>query len=246
MDRREDNRWVVAGAMGAAVLGVALIPLRDLTPAGNLAFPFLLLTIVMAELGGGMAVVATAVTSALSLDFFLTRPYFSFAIAEKHDALAFLGLAVCGLTVAGFRSWRARRRGPGEQALHLDLLRTIIERAGEGEPIATTLEHLRRELPLAAVEVRDVEDRLLAGDGDASGIPEAAFEPEIYHSVDERGPLEVGLPIPFPTAGARLPLHFRDRRVGWLDVWGNGAPASPDARRTLVDAARVLAIALSR
>ena len=35
--------------------------------------------------------------SALSLDFFLTQPYLHLAIADKHDLIASLGLAGCGL-----------------------------------------------------------------------------------------------------------------------------------------------------
>ena len=47
---------------------------------------------------------------ALSLDFFLTRPYLRLAIEDKHDVIAFAGLAVCGLIVASL----ARDRRPSE------------------------------------------------------------------------------------------------------------------------------------
>ena len=113
--QEDDIRLVLLGTLGAVALGVLMIPLRKLTPAANLVFPFLLLTIAIAELGGAMPVVGTALTSALSLDFFLTRPYLTFAIDDKHDAVAFTGLAVCGLTVAGFRTWRARRRAAAQR-----------------------------------------------------------------------------------------------------------------------------------
>ena len=74
---RQDSEtlWIAIGALGAMALGVALIPLRTLTSASNLAFGFLALTIVVAELGGRTAGLATAVVSALSLNFFLTEPY---------------------------------------------------------------------------------------------------------------------------------------------------------------------------
>jgi hypothetical protein len=36
------------------------------------------------------------------------------------------------------------------------------------------------------------------------------------------------------------------RQVGWLDVWGNGKPASAQARRTLSGVARLLAVILAR
>src|SRR5262249_32416621 len=74
---RQDSEslWIALGPFGAMVLGVALIPLRGITPASTLAFAFLALTIVVAEIGGRRAGLSTAVVSALSLNFFLTAPY---------------------------------------------------------------------------------------------------------------------------------------------------------------------------
>lgn len=88
--------WI-GGPLAAVVLGACLIPLRELTPAANLTFAFVALTIVVAQFGGRGMGIATAVASAVSLDFFLTRPYFRLAIEDKHDVVAFLGLAACGI-----------------------------------------------------------------------------------------------------------------------------------------------------
>lgn len=248
---RDDTRLVAAGALGAVALGAALIPLRAVTPAGNLTFPFLLLTIAIAELGGTLPVVATALMSAFSLDFFLTQPYLTFAITDKHDALAFTGLTVCGLTVAGFRSWRSRRvPPPSEEALHLDLLRTVLEELGSGASrqaaLAACLREVRQALPLRALAVRDAGDAVLAAEGDTRGeaTPGVVLETQTFHVKDERGPSILGPSLPLPPTGARLPLQFEDRRVGWLEVWGDGAPASAETRRTLLDVARLLSAAL--
>jgi hypothetical protein len=94
---RGDLVYWVGGPLAALVLGACLIPLRDLTPAANLTFAFVALTIVVAQFGGRAVGIATAVASAISLDFFLTRPYFRLAIEDKHDVVAFLGLAACGV-----------------------------------------------------------------------------------------------------------------------------------------------------
>jgi hypothetical protein len=40
-------------------------------------------------------------------------------------------------------------------------------------------------------------------------------------------------------------LRFEDRHLGWLDVWGNGRPASGQARRGLSDLARIVALLLA-
>jgi hypothetical protein len=95
-DRSTLVYWI-GGPVAAVVMGACLVPLRDLTPAANLTFAFVALTIVVAQFGGRAVGVATAVASAVSMDFFLTRPYFRLAIEDKHDAVAFLGLAACGI-----------------------------------------------------------------------------------------------------------------------------------------------------
>ncbi|HEX5041432.1 MAG TPA: DUF4118 domain-containing protein [Candidatus Polarisedimenticolaceae bacterium] len=247
----DDTRLILLGAGGAVALGAALIPLRELTPAANLAFPFLLLTILIAEMGGTMPVVGTALASAMSLDFFLTQPYLTFAISDKHDALAFTGLVVCGLTVAGFRSRRARRvLPPSEEALHLDLLRTVAQRLGSREPaadsLAACLQDVLRQLPLAGVAVRGPSGAVLASQGRLGSAAENLLQADAWHTVDEGGPHMQGPAVPLPEEGARVPLQFRERQVGWLEVWGNGVPASADTRRTLVDVSRLLAAALAR
>ena len=51
----QDDRgavWFVIGVGAAIALGVALTPLRTLVPASTLAFVFIALTIVVAEMGG--------------------------------------------------------------------------------------------------------------------------------------------------------------------------------------------------
>jgi K+-sensing histidine kinase KdpD len=102
--------YMGAGPIAAIVLGGLLVPARGFTSASNFTFLFLALTIVAAEYGGRGAALATAVASALSLDFFLTQPYLHLEIADKHDLIATLGMAGCGLLVASFASSRGRER----------------------------------------------------------------------------------------------------------------------------------------
>src|SRR5712691_12701510 len=108
--RREGGSlvWLVAGGVGSMALGIALIPLRTLTAASNLAFVFLAFTIVVAELGGRQAALVTAVVSAMSLNFFLTEPYLTLTISRPDDVIAFLALAACGLIAAAFGTRRER------------------------------------------------------------------------------------------------------------------------------------------
>ena len=108
---RETDRatvWLVLGVSGAIALGSVLVPLRGIVSASNLAFVFVILTIVVAEMGGRAAGLTAALVSAMSLNFFLTRPYLSLAIERTDDAVAFLALAVCGLIAAAFGRRRVR------------------------------------------------------------------------------------------------------------------------------------------
>src|SRR5574341_783941 len=102
MPNEQTRLWIVAGAVGSMALGVALIPLRQLTSASNLAFVFLAFTVIVAEFGGRTAALVTAVMSAISLNFFLTEPYLTLTISKPDDLVAFLALAACGLIAAAF------------------------------------------------------------------------------------------------------------------------------------------------
>jgi hypothetical protein len=129
-DRNEVLPWI-GGPVAAVVLGVCLIPLRELTVSANLSFAFVALTIVVAQLAGRAVGVTTAVASALSLDFFLTRPYFQLAIEDKHDVIAFLGLGACGIIASAMGHHRAEPRPDVEPEdsrfaeLHLQYLRSL-------------------------------------------------------------------------------------------------------------------------
>jgi two-component system, OmpR family, sensor histidine kinase KdpD len=99
--------WFVIGVGGAVALGVILTSVRSVVSASNLAFVFIALTIVVAEMGGRGPGLATALVSALSLNFFLTEPYMSLEIHKPGDLGAFLALAACGLVAAAFGKRRA-------------------------------------------------------------------------------------------------------------------------------------------
>lgn len=110
MKPRVDRTFYLSlGPFAAILLGMALIPLREAVIASNFTFPFIILTIFVAEYGGRPAAIATALVSALSLDFFLTKPYLRLTMEGKHDITAFLGMAACGLVAAALAERRSRR-----------------------------------------------------------------------------------------------------------------------------------------
>lgn len=250
MEEDDDNLiYLGIGPLAAVILGMALVPLRDLTTASNFTFVFLVLTIVVAELGGRWAAVATALCSALSLDFFLTRPYLRLTIEGKHDVIAFVGLAVCGLVAAVLGSKRGERIAARKDLELLHSALSQLDGAGPVEPRLTrVLNASRAALLVAADVVRDDRGQLEAASerAHARPVPAVILEPEILLSP---GTAARDLPrrgLPLSTEGGRLPLVAGNRLVGWLDLWGTGAPASVSSRRTLSDVGRLMAVLLAQ
>ncbi len=251
MTESQDESLLFAGLgpIVAVLLGITLIPLREVTTASNLTFAFLALVIVVAELGGRWAAVATAVSSALSLNFFLTKPYLRLTIHNRDDVIAFVGLAVCGLIAASFGSRGPRMRAAAAARKQLELLHAIasqFELAGPVEPrLAGALERSRSVFPLAAVVVRDRDGHVLGSTDRGSGsrpIPQAALDLDTLLPPKTR-PSEVhrkGLPL--PTEGARVALVWANSQVGWLDIWGNGERAGVATRRAIGDFVRLISV----
>jgi hypothetical protein len=224
------------GAGGALLLGMALTPFRGLTPAANFTFLFMALTIVVAETGGRGAAIATALTSALSLDFFLTAPYQQLTIASKHDTIAFLGLAGCGLIVALFRGRRLTRT---LRVLHLELVDKIlagVEGGGAlGPATGAVLESCLAVLPIAGLVVRDPREDTLISVGRVQGRPTPG--------ATLRGDLPTQATL--PADGLRFPLVAGGQAVGSLDVFGEGGVLRPGERALLAAVARALAARLA-
>jgi hypothetical protein len=251
-DDSETLFYLGAGPLAAILLGMALVPLRGLTTASNLSFAFMALTIVVAELGGRGAAVATAVVSALTLDFFLTQPYMRLTIEDKHDVIAFLGLGVCGLIAAALGSHRGERiatlRAVEKQR---DLLRSALrdwDGVAAGVRLAAILRRAREVFPLAGAVIRDDRGLVVASADPADALrplPQQVLQPDTLLAAAASDHTALGWSLPLPEAGGRVALLAGERTVGWLDVWSDGTPASVDARRGLTDLARLLTVLIA-
>jgi K+-sensing histidine kinase KdpD len=251
-DESERLFYLGVGPLAAILLGVALIPLRGYTTASNFTFLFLALIIVIAEFGGRWAAVATALSSALSLDFFLTKPYLRLSIEDKNDIIAFTGLAICGLIAAAFGSYRGERIAAlSADRKRLDLLHRVLANWKGAAPVDSQLFEILRALqevfPLAAAVVRDERGQVLASydpEDQARSEPEVLLDSDTLLPAGSRAGLEEqGLAL--PERGGRIPLFAGNRWLGGLEVWGNGLSASDESRRALSDVARLLAVLLA-
>ncbi len=226
---------IAFGGLGAIGLGAALVPLRESVSACNLAFVFLAWTIVIAEMGGRAAALLTALLSALSLNFFLTRPYLSLQIHDPGDIIAFLALAGCGLIAALF----GRRRQASEVAAGRahGALATVrrAERALERDvPHAARLgavaDELRESLGLRAVALRGprgVTAAVSPADFVSPPAPPLLLEPDSLIPEGDDGSdstllVRMGARgLRLPETGGRLSLRHAGKEVGTLDLWAD-------------------------
>jgi two-component system, OmpR family, sensor histidine kinase KdpD len=238
--------WFVTGVAGAVALGFALTSLRTAATASTLAFVFIALTIVVAEMGGRGPGLATAVVSAFSLNFFLTEPYLSLEIDKPGDVAAFVALTACGLIAAAFGKRRVRTAAQASEArgdlrILADTAVSLLGRA----PIEQILEDLRRFFGLGGIVLRRTDDRLVA----AAPASHASLAPPpteldaatlvgsdvLVHRLGRAG-------FRLPDRGGRLRLSGRDPM--FLDLWeGNPEGLSLDQRRALTVAAMMIALA---
>jgi K+-sensing histidine kinase KdpD len=241
-DLENETLFYVSGGPALAILlGMALVPLRESTSASNLTFAFIVLTIAVGEFGGRWPALATALASALSLNFFLTRPYLTLAIHHDEDLIAFVGLALSGLVAASFSSDRGRRIAHlGESQRHFQLLRRVLASLHPSETLesqlAEALRACRDALPLSGAVLRNPRGYVLASSDDQAALRPLPDQP--------LRPAPSRVERALPERGARIPLALGERQLGWLDVWGDGRPASAEARRTLADLAKAVALVL--
>jgi thiamine transporter ThiT len=242
--------WIPVGILGAIGLGVALVPLRSLTSASNLAFVFIAFTIVVAEFGGRAAALAAALVSAMSLNFFLTEPYLTLAMSKTDDVVAFCAMAVCGLIAAAFGTRRERSSLAATRARDdLEALRRVVTHLQMGTPLDAVLEELRAAFGLGRLVLRGADERVLARAPDGSARPPVADTElnletlfaagEARYQFGRRG-------LRLPEGGGRVRLPGEGGNL-CLDLWeGDARGLDQDARRTLAIAASVIAITASR
>ena len=249
MSREGTGLSLATGVLGAITLGVVLIPVRTLTAASNLAFVFLLLTIVIAELGGRAAAVATALVSAMSLNFFLIEPYLTLAISKSDDIIAFVALAVCGLVAAAFGRRRARAaKAISRSRRDLDTLQRMVRQLEAGAPLQDVLHELRHAFRLGRLVLRDAGEGMVAASPSDPGtppIPDVKLQPDTLLAQGE-SEHELGTGgFRLPGGGGRLPL--KTARGMSLDIWeGNREGLGLEERQALSIAASMLGLWLVR
>ena len=224
----EGVAWAAAGLGGSLLIGVAIEPFRSTVGLENVALGYLLVVVVAAAVGGRAAGLISALSAALSYDFFLTTPYHSLRIDSVAQVITVALLFGTGLVAS--LAGRARRRQTVEadtQAGIIRLLNAITRATAAGESsdrlaaegIYTLLDAsrvvIRRGLPDYEVVVADV------------GEPEAPLDADGLTQLDAEGHILDGRLRPptgpvvrwvRPSQGAILQLVQHRQPVGRLIV----------------------------
>jgi K+-sensing histidine kinase KdpD len=241
--------WMIIGALGAVLLGAVLIPLRQITSASNLAFAFLIFTIIVAELGGRGAALLTALLSAISLNFFLTQPYLTLTIHHRDDIIAFFALVLAGLIAAAFGKKREQWSETAERATEkLDYLTELINQLRKEKPLEEILEKMQQIFGIGMVVLRDEKQNIVAAvpPGSSPSIPKTDLNIISLFPSGETTHRYGGKGFRLPEGGGRL--NFKtDRGSFTFDLW-EGDPQGLDIEmgRTLAIAALILVLHLSR
>ncbi len=249
MQEKEDSRvWMFAGALGAVLISLALIPLRAYTAASNLAFVFLAFTIVVAELGGRAPAIITALVSALSLNFFLTEPYLTLRINKADDLIAFFALIVCGLIAAAFgRRRRSLSENLGQAGRELNVLTRVVDQLSNQISAEDILHDLKRSFHLGSMALRDEGGKIVAAVPDSPpGIAQTQLTPETLFPTDGTRHRLGSRGFRLPEDGGRVSLKT-DRGLLSLDLWeGDSQGFLPEESRTLAAAVYLLLLDLAR
>jgi hypothetical protein len=148
---------MLAAVVAPLACASLLISLRGrLDPADN-ALILVVVIVAVASTGRRMAAVVAAISSALSFDFFLTRPYNSFRITRHADLITGILLLVLGTAVGEIAArGRNHRLAAWQSRSEVASIHSVTELAASGrEPrvlIAAAADELRSLLLLRGCE----------------------------------------------------------------------------------------------
>jgi Domain of unknown function (DUF4118) len=145
----------VIGGIGPIAVAALLVPLRQELDNTNLALALVVVVVVAALAGGRGAGALAAIVSAMSYDFFLTKPYLSLSIDHADDVETTIFLLVIGLLVGEIvvrfrRTQRRAERGSSSIAQ----LHRVAELAAGGASVGELTRAVEQEL-MGLLDLRD-------------------------------------------------------------------------------------------
>ncbi|MEU2828062.1 DUF4118 domain-containing protein [Streptomyces lavendulae] len=145
--RLRDRIALAAGLVIPFLVALALVPFRTDLSATNEALILVVAIVAVAAMGSRTAGALAALSAAAWFDFFLTRPYQQFAIADGDEVQTAVLLLVVGLIVSQL-AVRARRLQAVvvTDSAHLSSLQGTARLVEDGGSPEAVVEYVRREL----------------------------------------------------------------------------------------------------
>ena len=134
--------WILLAAVAIPIAtALALTPGRGHLDTADNALILVVVIVAVASTGRRLAAGVAALVSALSFDFFLTRPYGSFRITRDQDLITELLLLVVGLAVGELAArGRTHRVAAADRTHELALLHSVTELAASGQDSRQVIE----------------------------------------------------------------------------------------------------------
>ena len=195
------------GAVAPLALAAALVPARQSFVGTAAALALVAVVAAIAILGSRLAGFLASVSSALSFDFFLTRPYQRFAISHRSDLETTISLFVVGLIVTELAARvRHHRRVAAEEADYIALIHDLGEMVAQGAPAADVIERASNEL-IHLLHLRRCSY--------LPGVPESKRTTVQSHGEVVLGGLRWGIStMGLPGPELDLPIHHGGRTLG--------------------------------
>jgi K+-sensing histidine kinase KdpD len=199
---------IAIGGIGPILVAGALVGIRDSIANADVALLLVLVVVLAAVTGGWQAGAVGAVSSALSFDFFHTKPYLSLTMDSREDAITALLLLLVGISV-GVLAGRAReaRTAASYSSSEIARIHRIAELAAHGA-------HGEDVVFSAQTELREL-----------MGLVSCRFEapPHVYAlaTIERNGAVTgtsvrhyAGGQLELPREGAELPVLARGQQIG--------------------------------
>ncbi len=122
---RRRGAWLLA-ALVLPLLTLALLPFRNRLELASEMLGFLLVTVVVALVGGTWPAVATAIAASLVLNFFFTPPVHTWTIADPGNLVSLGVFLLVAMLVSGAVDLAARRTQQAAEAAAAARLRTAL------------------------------------------------------------------------------------------------------------------------
>jgi hypothetical protein len=198
---------LVFGGLAPVLAGALLVGVRAHIQNANVALILVVVVVVAAAIGGRAAGATAAVVSALSFDFFHTRPYLGLTIDTADDVETTLLLLVVGLLVGHLtaRTMRARASASAS-SLEVRRIHGVAERVARGDEAADVLQAAQDEL----IALLRLESCRFEAQPILTELPRlergGQLHTRTWHFQDQGFEL--------PREGVELPVYGRGQRLG--------------------------------